>query len=509
MSFEDPLKLDSEIQKFALDFVKDEYHQQLLNPDAAYMCTYAVLSYSISKLNGIHVSKSEFLKMVQCEGCVVYINDSFTVSLYRRIQISFIFSERNLNGQSVLEGIVQDFDGSKDKLLIYQSVKNVNEEEDAPPIVLEEREFKSDEMKELDFWMNRILSNCWGTIQTVLSRFPLKDRKSDKFSVEGAEATLEAMKSFSRILRHYSMKREILWLFEKFGEEICNLEDLREFINSNPEKKPWTMTRIDALGLDLLLESALICGTISPGCWKHVIRAIEYVAEMERHQFNLLKSANTAYEGNSEGLKDLLGHPTQKDLNLKTTGKVLDELMLKIHRLFENSAMKLNLKILCQLLDLVVAANENNLKYSENKRIAETCALIQRISRLVVDSSDRPKIHLMKIWSNVYAHFSEASGARFPEEVSRLAVVSLADCTRSFLKEEVSGFCFNQALFQVFQNMLCSDSCAEETQEHIVTILCSFIQDRPKQIGSGWKPLFGAVKAIRISSNKGQFTFHI
>ncbi|KAE9548536.1 hypothetical protein FO519_008250 [Halicephalobus sp. NKZ332] len=503
LDFEDPTKLDLEIQRFAADFVKEnEENQKLLNPDAAYLSVYASLSFSLGILDGISLSRSNFIKMIQCEGCVVYVNDFFVLSLYRIIQKNHFFDGKDLKGKTVLEGIIQDFDGRKNKLLIYQPIKK-SEDDDSDPIILEEREFETEEMKELDFWMNRILSNCWGTVQTILSRFPLKsDKKSEKFSVEGAEATLEAMKSFSRILKHYSMKREILWLFEKFGEEICNLEELRDFVNSNTEKKSWTMTRIDALGLDLIFENSLVSATISPGCWKYVVRAIEYVAEMERHQFNLLKSANTAYEGSTEGLKDLLGHPNQKDLNLKTTGKVLDELMLKIHRLFENAAQKLNLENLCQLLDFLVGANENNLKYSENKRISETCSLIQRISRLVVDSSNRPKIHLMKIWSIVYLHLSEASGARFPEEISRLAVVSLSDCTRSFLKEETPGFCFHQALFQVFQNMLCSDSCAEETQEHIVSILCSFIQDRPKQIGSGWKPLFGAVKAIRISSSK-------
>uniref|UniRef100_A0A914P744 Mon2/Sec7/BIG1-like HDS domain-containing protein n=1 Tax=Panagrolaimus davidi TaxID=227884 RepID=A0A914P744_9BILA len=109
----------------------------------------------------------------------------------------------------------------------------------------------------------------------------------------------------------------------------------------------------------------------------------------------------------------------------------------------------------------------------------------------------------MKIWSTVSGHLAESSGARFPEEVSRLAVVSLSDCVRALLRDETPGFCFNQGLFGVFQNMLCSDSCGAETQEHIVTILCSFIQERPNQIGSGWKMLFGSIKAIRIGNIKG------
>ena len=61
-----------------------------------------------------------------------------------------------------------------------------------------------------------------------------------------------------------------------------------------------------------------------------MVRAVEYVAELERHQFTLTKSANTSYETQVDGLRDLLGKPSQKDLSLRTVGKVLDELMLKV-----------------------------------------------------------------------------------------------------------------------------------------------------------------------------------
>lgn len=53
---------------------------------------------------------------------------------------------------------------------------------------------------------------------------------------------------------------------------------------------------------------------------------------------------------------------------------------------------------------------------------------------------------------------------------------------------------FNQALFDIFQNILCSDICRNETQEHIVSILCDFIKKYSSSIGTGWKPLFKAIK---------------
>jgi hypothetical protein len=55
-------------------------------------------------------------------------------------------------------------------------------------------------------------------------------------------------------------------------------------------------------------------------------------------------------------------------------------------------------------------------------------------------------------------------------------------------------------LFNAFQNVLCVEVCKPETQEHVVAILSTFIQECPEMIGSGWKPLLGAVKAVRIST---------
>lgn len=40
-----------------------------------------------------------------------------------------------------------------------------------------------------------------------------------------------------------------------------------------------------------------------------------------------------------------------------------------------------------------------------------------------------------------------------------------------------------------------------ESQEQIVTILATFVHSNVNMIGSGWRPLFSALKALRIESN--------
>jgi brefeldin A-inhibited guanine nucleotide-exchange protein 3 len=72
---------------------------------------------------------------------------------------------------------------------------------------------------------------------------------------------------------------------------------------------------------------------------------------------------------------------------------------------------------------------------------------------------------------------------------------------RALLGTEPEGSCFHQSLFTAYQTILC-EVCSAETQEQIVGNLANFIEDAPHQIGSGWKPLFGALKAIRISPAK-------
>lgn len=46
------------------------------------------------------------------------------------------------------------------------------------------------------------------------------------------------------------LSSEITWIFERIGEEVCLLEDLRQFIIKSTgaeTKKPWRINRIDAL----------------------------------------------------------------------------------------------------------------------------------------------------------------------------------------------------------------------------------------------------------------------
>ncbi|KAK5984385.1 hypothetical protein GCK32_021651, partial [Trichostrongylus colubriformis] len=47
--------------------------------------------------------------------------------------------------------------------------------------------------------------------------------------------------------------------------------------------------------------------------------------------------------------------------------------------------------------------------------------------------------------------------------------------------------------------IICSDTCAPETCEQIVAALADLVKTKSDRIGSGWKTLFGTLRAVRTS----------
>uniref|UniRef100_A0A914C014 Mon2/Sec7/BIG1-like HDS domain-containing protein n=1 Tax=Acrobeloides nanus TaxID=290746 RepID=A0A914C014_9BILA len=503
--------VDQNIQQFAARIVHENAtadenntsESQFLNCDAIYLTTYSVLSFCL-RFRESTISKEWLLEQVKGAGCMAYVDTKWLAVVQARVLNENILDEVQIPLHCALIDLIEDYDGYNKRLLS----KDVRKEEPSNSTDIKDETDNSTDMKTIAFqtWSKRLIRSCWRTITEILTRFPLKVSKKsshEKTIVDGTEASLESMRTLCTTLLNFKLDKEVLWLYEKLGEHVTDLEELREFIVKNADsKKVFPMTRLDALGMDLLLDNAIQCGTLSNACWKYVVRGIQYATELERYLFRITKNSNTGYDVAEKGLRELLENFGQNELPVPIVGKILDELMLKIDCLLDTAVKTLNLNSICSFLAIMVSSNEDILKYSDSQidRALESCNIIQRISRLVVGSSTRPLVHRMKIWCTTKEHFVELTREKFPEEVSKRAISSLHDCIKALLQKETPGFCFNQILFNAFQNVLCVEVCKPETQEHVVAILSTFIQECPEMIGSGWKPLLGAVKAVRIST---------
>ncbi|KAI1709590.1 hypothetical protein Ddc_13841 [Ditylenchus destructor] len=273
--------------------------------------------------------------------------------------------------------------------------------------------------------------------------------ESSKILVDGAELTLDCMGSLCAILLHFGMDKEMCWLYERLAEEVCQLEELRQLVTSGKDsasKKSLStlLNRSDAKAIDLILTGAVQCGSLANNVWKYVVRCVEYVSELERYLFQLIKQ-QTNFDTSSVSethvsLRDLLSRCPQHELSASTMGKVLDELLLEIDSFFEKAPAKLSLPSLCTLLEALITANENNLKYSNISLppvslITTLCIFLQRMNQLVCGVKDR---HLMRTWTSVKDHLVEVCNYFWKINFDYLFSV------QHFEKKNLANFAFRQ-----------------------------------------------------------------
>uniref|UniRef100_A0A158P900 DUF1981 domain-containing protein n=1 Tax=Angiostrongylus cantonensis TaxID=6313 RepID=A0A158P900_ANGCA len=146
----------------------------------------------------------------------------------------------------------------------------------------------------------------------------------------------------------------------------------------------------------------------------------------------------------------------------------------------------------------VTSASENRIFYSGRKAAVLTPStnLLTRVSDILSSLGNRPLVHQMLVWPIVCSHFVHVASS--PDE-SRVGVMALSDAVSSLILAESQGLCFNQMLVAPFQTIACSETCSPETREQIVAVLADFVKTKSDRIGSGWKTLFGTLRAVRIS----------
>ncbi|KHN83794.1 Brefeldin A-inhibited guanine nucleotide-exchange protein 3 [Toxocara canis] len=375
-----------------------------------------------------------------------------------------------------------------------------------------------------------LLTASWDAFLASISRFVISRDKQRRILrpklAEAMDYALRAMHALAYIsvtLGYLGIGNRSGWIFERLVEMSCPVEELRETsarekTNASGDRlAKWPLRRVDALSMQIVLDTALECALHAPECWKHIIRCTEYVWEIEKYLFG-----TTAQEQNNrwslwkkkatkapveeqlcaeQSVEDVLKGNTSDVFDSHLAARVLCILIAKTDSFYESVGKNLNLPSLCELMRSLVAASESRLQFSMQKSVALTdpASIMHRIAFIILRLSPRPLVHLMKVWASITYHFVQCACVREDEQLTRASIGCLNDCVSGLLISEPNGFCFNQMLFRPFQDILCGDMCSEESQDQIVSLLASFVHTRPDEIGSGWRPLFGALRALRTS----------
>ncbi|XP_025156562.1 brefeldin A-inhibited guanine nucleotide-exchange protein 3 isoform X2 [Harpegnathos saltator] len=327
-----------------------------------------------------------------------------------------------------------------------------------------------------------------------------------------------------------------------------------------------------ALSMDVLLGRGLELGSHGSDCWPHVFTCCLYVSKLEHDFFgknqnpSLPKaqqkkekkdSANGDARNGQDRLRlnfnivddeescvdvySFLSSPYTQNPSSDTIPEIIQEsnadsqfngilpadyaakiicvLSQQVDRLFEDAALKLNLRALCSFLTALCKASKAQLFKTtdgckDNKRFwwrrskprenEMNVLLLARLGEVMLKcvKSGRPLIHIMGVWSILGPHFMEAA-CHEDRSISKKAVQCIHDSMAALLNEQIElpHFHFNEALFKPFENLLCLELCDSDVQDQIVSCICEFVETNRTEIRSGWRPLFGALRVASVGNS--------
>ncbi|PAV60019.1 hypothetical protein WR25_18060 isoform L [Diploscapter pachys] len=501
------LNVDEAILEFASSFYSEfsaahsevfksepKIQDNFLNTDALYLTAYAALSLALR--GSSCVTWAKFRDSVLSSGCTVYASENWLKKVYDQTQQCNALSEQ-LTGKSPLTNVVRDYDGIDKRILT-----------DVARLQSISRGFSEAKSVEEQLAARWLITSAWDCVVQIVSVFiGIKDRGRARDKVlEGVEHTIGAMHLLLRVALQLELGKRCGWIFENLVETSCSVEELRI----------WTSwARKDFLSIQLMLDNALVA-VHAPECWKHLIRCSEYVWELEKHIYGSLcyekpsrfafltkKKEEKQEDKVEEGVppaercvERVLGDGT---LTQDHINKALCILIAKIDRFYTTCSRQLSLQSLKELCLYLVSASENRIFYCEQSQqpsLAPAVNILSRISETISNLPNRPLVHQMIVWPIVSKHFVLVSLAPTPD-VSRCGVTALAESASSLLLAESPGLCFNQSLIAPFQSIVCSEVCTSETREQLLGALSDFVRTKSDRIGSGYKPLFGTMRAVR------------
>lgn len=205
-------------------------------------------------------------------------------------------------------------------------------------------------------------------------------------------------------------------------------------------------------------------------------------------------------------------------LKQSDTAKVICVLSQLVDKLFEDAALKLNLKALesfayslcSSSYDQLFSSSSTNSKVSwwqnfiHNSVVSEDTLLLDSVGEVMIKCvrSGRPLFHVMKVWAIIGPHLTECACHK-DLTVSRKAVKHIHDVVNRILVEhpELPYFYVNETLFKPFENLLSLELCEPDIQDQIVSCICEFVETSFKEIRSGWRTLFGALRVVSTNTN--------
>ncbi|CAL8087737.1 unnamed protein product [Calicophoron daubneyi] len=233
-------------------------------------------------------------------------------------------------------------------------------------------------------------------------------------------------------------------------------------------------------------------------------------------------------------------------LKLDETNKVVCLLSRTVDRFFDQAALSYSLPKLLEFVTALIQASGEEVTISRaeatpvcresapvhdqqmyvNKKYNSTYLLVSHGSNTLFDrvcqlllcavhDSQRPLIHLLYLWPLVSEHLihicrsesgtpklgtSERRDADQPLLVQR-GLSCLHSCIVTLITSypELPGFHMNEMLCRPYELSLKLELCDADLQDRIVCCICELVEATGEYIRSAWRPLFSALRSVRVN----------
>ena len=367
-------------------------------------------------------------------------------------------------------------------------------------------------------------------------------RHSFKDSVTNNIKTLALLLKISRKVGMQNLSGSIFCLLTKI---ICS--------NHKTEKRS-KLPKLEAeviLAFESLIENGLELASHSQDCWKHIFKCCQHIYMLENNLFKtdktsprvekatvsknrssldkgkleirtqseevwlgfIAKPETSQYENVSKILEEGNIDTTNSILTQEVLSKCIPFLTQSIENLFSNASSNLNLmSLLGYLRELCFQSHKELIVLKGGNATKQETFLVSQLSEAILRCirAGRPMLHLMLSWSIAGPHFMEASSHNDPT-VSNLAIQAIHDIIASLLhyNTEMPYFHFNETLFKPYETLILLELCDTDIQDKIVASIHQFVEGSSSEIRSGWRPLFGALRSIKMTKLESTTSSHI
>ena len=539
--------------------VRDKEEVTIMNADGVYLTTYRAIHLNIKLRREGHyaqekedqfspISEKEFVDSILQSGIIIYLSNTWLAEVYRLVLHQDLFE--NTTPATPIVNLCADIDGFGSTEEHGQLLREYRRLQEGPSQELKVATSQLAGRK----YSRRIISAVWDYAVSICSKVTSACAVSTSSSLPSLLGTRKAKNGRGHLreahLLHLRVLQGLLRLSRRVGYQqlsgsvFCLLtSEVNRGLGIPGGRRANRVSTATMLALESVVVQGLELASHSPDCWKHIFRSCQLVARLEQSiskattgasprplpggrplgsrdsidsTTELRSPAEEIFMGFSarpredevqeslsmlliEAKVDIVGNENLKEEILI---QCINHLTHKIDKLFYSASSNLNLmSFLGYLRELCFQSHKELLLLSPSSPITGPSLLISTLCEALLRSvkAGRSLLHIMLAWAVVAPHLLEAASHN-ESRVSKMALQAVHDVISTLLQHqnEMPYFHFHESLFKPYETLVLLELCDPDVQDQVVASIQQFVEGSSSEIRSGWRPLFGTLRAVQM-----------